>query len=536
MTLPKRALILASVSTPEQAADEKQSLDAQERDMREIAARYNWQIFDVLRIPGFSRDYISWEECAQDMLKEGVTALVDLKRYCEQNAFDVFMIRDADRFGRTQSLVMQIAETIGRKMHKSIYSQIDGLIEPENCRMWAMLAGYRAAGEMDKKLLYYRTGMEPRAERGLHDGTTPWFQRTIRDPENGKALRVELREDYRYIWDAVFKALVVERIGFGYLEQVLFERFQIIDPRSGRPFRRHAIYDVLCMNPSAWGHRYRGKKRHKRNKEGGLSGEWVYDRNVSPPDDIKLYYDVLPAIYTGQQAADMMDELRRRREIRGSMKPTHPSTFSGLLICDYCGNHLVYNNRPEKNWRAYRCQTHERHRMGAEQDCACKPKSIRFEKLEAWLRPFLEQLIAGVSVDTMFPLPSSTAENDLAALEQQVAAVETEKTHFIERLGLIPDSMLPEYHRQMQQLAERSDQLQSRLNTLKTVSHSQNRSGQLAALNDLIHIGADAFWELEAGRQQQILKRLFATWRIIVADGEVVSVAQTSKHPRRTIN
>jgi len=429
---------------------------------------------------------------------------------------------------------MQIAETVGMKMGKNIYSQMNGLVTPDHCRMWAMMAGYTAAAEMDKKRIYHQHGMEKRASLGLHGGTTPWFHRTVRDPDNGRALRVELREEYRYIWDAVFKVIVTERVGFGYVERDLFEKYQIVNPVTGRPFRLKAIYEVLCMNPSAWGHRYQGKKLHKRNHEGGLSGEWVYDRTVPPPDDIKLHYDVLPAIYTGQQAAAMIDELRRRKDIQGGGKPTHPSTFAGLVVCDYCDNHMVYTQKVEKNWQTYRCQTHDRLKFAPHMpDCPCKPKVIRFQKLVDWLRPFLEKLIAGESLDTLFPLPASTVEDDIASLEQQLMAVTAEKTRLVERLGLIPDSMLQDYQHQMQQVAERADALQGRLNTLRTVNQSHNRGSQVAARDDLLRIGLDAFWALDAGQQQQILKRLFARWRIIVADGEVIGVAQAGRRSSR---
>lgn len=527
------ALILASVSTPEQAADKKQSLDTQERDLRGIAAERNWGVMAVLRIPGFSRNYLSWEECAEDMLKNGITAMVDLKRYTEQHAYHVFMVRDADRFGRTQSLIMQIAETICIRHRLKIYSQIDNtLVEGEASRFWAAMTGLRSAGEMDKKKLYRETGMDKRAALGFHENRTPWYQRTIHDEETGDALRVELREEYRYIWDAVFKVIVEERVGFGQVEKVLHERYQIVHPVTGRPFTYKSIYSVLCLNPAAWGHRFRGRRANIRNGYGGMSGEWVYDRDVPPPKEITMYYDVLPAIYTGQQADDMRDELRRRRQIRGGSKPTNPTTFSGLVVCDYCDGHMVYVNKGRINWRAYRCQTHDRFKFGGP-DCPTQPKIIRFEKLVDWLRPFLEQLLAGAPLEEMFPSPALNAEHDLASVEQQMEAVAAEKTRLVERLGLIPDSMLQDYQRQMQQVAERADALTERYQILKSATHAQNHDGQIAALSELSSVGLDGFWAWDSGRQQQLLKRVFGRWKIIVADGEVVGVEQAGRRASR---
>jgi DNA invertase Pin-like site-specific DNA recombinase len=535
MSTPQLALILASVSTAEQAADEKQSLLTQERDLRAIADARGWAVVDVLKIPGFSRNYISWEECAQDMLARGITAMADLKRYADQHAFDVFMVRDADRFGRTQSLIMQIAETICIRHRLKIYSQIDNtLVEGEAARFWAAMTGLRSAGEMDKKKLYRERGMERRAERGFHEGLTPWFHRTVHDHETGKPLQVELREDYRYIWDAVFRAIVVERIGFKRVESFLFQQYQIVNPMTGRQFRPHAFYDVLCKNPAAWGHRIRGKRQHERKGVGGLAGDWVYDRDVLPPEGIVLYYDVLPAIYTGQQADDMVAELRRRKDISGGSNPTNPSTFSGLVICDYCDYHMVYTYKAAANWTVYRCPTHERHQqINSGPDCAAKKRSIPYKKLAAWLTPFLEQLLDGQPVEEAFPSPFSTAEQELASVEQQMEATAAEKTRLVERLGLIPDSMLADYQRQMQAVAERADDLTKRYHELRLVAVSQDRGGQIAAIHSLHEAGLDTFWGWDAGRQQQMLKRIFGRWRIVVADGEVVGVAQAGKRPGR---
>lgn len=523
------ALILVSVSTPEQAADEKQSLETQERDLRAIAEQRGWRVIAALRIPGFSRDYISIEECERDMLAATppITAIQVLRKMTEDRAYDIFMVRDADRFGRTQSLIMQIAETICVKQGLKIFSQIDNtLVEGTAVRFWAAMTGLRSAGEMDKKKLYRHNGMEKRAERGLHEAITPWFHQTIRDPNNGKALRVELREEYRYIWDAVFKVIVEERIGFIRVEQVLYEKYQIVNPITGRPFRPKFFYETLCTKPVAWGHRSRGLHRHKD------VGEWVYDSSVLPPAGATLYYDVLPPIYTGQQADDLCDELRRRAQISGGAKPTHPSTFSGLVVCDYCDNHMAFVDRPEKRWVVYRCQTHDRHKYDGP-DCPAKPKSITLERLQDWLRPFLERLLAGEPLEDLFPSIVSGVENELRTIEQHLAAVEAEKTRLIERLGLVPDSLLADYQRQLNQVAERADALQTRFQSLKVAAQSQNRGGQVAAFNDLAQIGLDAFWQADPGRQQQILKRLFGRWKIIVADGKVIGVAQAGRRSNR---
>jgi DNA invertase Pin-like site-specific DNA recombinase len=132
MTL--RAVTCASVSTPEQAADEKESLVAQRRDLIAIVEQHNWVHVAHLEVPGFSRDYISFDDCERDMAAKSVFAFTQLRELIEKRAFDVFVVRDADRFGRTQSLVAQIAEWIVVIMGGTIYSQMDGLVDRQHVR------------------------------------------------------------------------------------------------------------------------------------------------------------------------------------------------------------------------------------------------------------------------------------------------------------------------------------------------------------------------------------------------------------------
>lgn len=533
MPTPPLALILTSVSTPEQAADSKQSLDTQERDLRAIAAEHGWKVLDVLRVPGFSRDYISWDECAQDMLKQGITAFADLKRYCDARAFDVFMVRDADRFGRTQSLVMQIAETIGMKLGKNIYSQMNGLVKPDNCRMWAMMAGYTAAAEMDKKKLYHHNGMEKRAERGFHESITPWFHRTVHDEETGKSLRVEVREDYRYVWDIVYQVIVNERVGFPGIEKYLFERYQLVNPTTGRPFYNFAIYNFLCNNPAFWGHRMRGKAAYKRKMKRAMPiGEWIYNPDMPPPDGIKMVYDAFPAVYTGQQAEAMKAELRRRAEMVGSRRPNNSAAFSGLVVCDYCHHHMIHLHKLSTGWRVMRCTVSQK--LYLDHTCQSQRKSIPYGDLVAWMKEKLEQLIAGQPLDSVFPLPTQTVDDELITLEQQIEAVQQESTQLMARLGLIPDAMLPEFQRQMQAVAERAAALNTRHHELKTQQQTVDRRGQITALHDIDKIGLDAFWRLDESRQQQLLKLLFGKWRIIVADGEILGAAIVGRRGGRS--
>ena len=97
-----RAIIWCAVSTKGQAVEEKDSLPTQEADARAKCDAEGWEVVDVLKVPGHSRNYIDIHECARDMRKNGIDAFDKLIRHWEDRDFDVLVARDGDRFARTQ--------------------------------------------------------------------------------------------------------------------------------------------------------------------------------------------------------------------------------------------------------------------------------------------------------------------------------------------------------------------------------------------------------------------------------------------------
>src|SRR5690349_16627532 len=105
---PLRALGWLAVSTAEQAKDEKESIPAQKRDIGEVCKDRGWTLVDMLEVPGFSRNYLTLREFADEALKEGIDAGIKLEAHLQARDFDVFVVRDGDRFGRSQALFAYI--------------------------------------------------------------------------------------------------------------------------------------------------------------------------------------------------------------------------------------------------------------------------------------------------------------------------------------------------------------------------------------------------------------------------------------------
>ena len=79
-----RAAVFASVSTPQQASSEKDSLPSQLRDGQAWAEAVSGQVVATYRVPGHSRKYIFYQDAERE-----VPACRQLREDCETNIFSV---------------------------------------------------------------------------------------------------------------------------------------------------------------------------------------------------------------------------------------------------------------------------------------------------------------------------------------------------------------------------------------------------------------------------------------------------------------
>jgi hypothetical protein len=100
MTL--RIAVWAAVSSQAQLQN-KDSLASQKRDGRLWADQVGGRVTHVLEVAGHSRSYIFFQDAAAAM-----PAYRELRRACEERAFDVLWCRSRDRLGRTDALIAQV--------------------------------------------------------------------------------------------------------------------------------------------------------------------------------------------------------------------------------------------------------------------------------------------------------------------------------------------------------------------------------------------------------------------------------------------
>ena len=108
--MPLRAVIFAAVSSPAQAADEKDSIPNQIARARDAIQRREWvEVHDPLIVPGLSRDIDFLHEAVEE-----IPAIADLTMVAKSGDLDLVVVRDYDRLARTRSLLTDITSFLAR--------------------------------------------------------------------------------------------------------------------------------------------------------------------------------------------------------------------------------------------------------------------------------------------------------------------------------------------------------------------------------------------------------------------------------------
>lgn len=528
----KRALIWAAVSTRPQAnEEEKFSIPKQIEDATAMCSREGWQIVDVLKVPGHSRDYRTLEQLASDARKKGIDAFDKLIMHFEQKDFDVFICRDANRFARKASLLHYIAEMIVEECGALIYSQNDNMfVDGEKLPMWATLQGYKVRAEVRWLVKATREGLIRRAERGLTTTRAPFSHNLLYDDRH-KVIGIEIDESKRRLFDDLAYLIVEERLPFNGIEKVLYERFGHVAD-DGQPYGDNIMYQFL-FHPLTWGATTYGFDRHGESRKFGV---WVFDEDVSPPEGVELFRGTIPPIYTGQQASRLKGELRRRSEMRGGRRPNNKYALSGLFVCDECGYSLNIrtNPRAEDGVRvAYsmRCGA-QSHKFQFRPTCT-QVDYVPVSYLQGYLDTLLQRLVTSRDLTDILP--------DGADYTHQIDEVTTERTQVYGQMDTLIDlqgkahaAARARYQKKIDALAERVTILERRILELQAAGrrYDVESGAAYAALDDLAPI-LDALWQQDGAKVNQLLHRLMGSRRFAVRDGEIKAVVNYSREHRR---
>lgn len=511
----KRAILLEAVSSGRQAAGDKQSMPEQDERLREIAAQMNWQIIDIIAVPGHSRVYYTYREFAEDALLEGIPGPMRMFEHWQNRDFDVFACVSGDRFGREQSI---FAEVVGRTIDAGavVYTLRDGEINSGNKRMFVSMGGYQASTEIDELKRRHKFGMNRRAAEGLPISSRILFShRAVRDPL-GNATALVVRDELRPLFADVASVLL-DRVAWHSLEKVLFARYGHVG-QNGKPYPPRFFHPILNA-PVFWGNNARN---FFNNRSPNLHhrGMWMFDDSTPAPDGVLIYYGTHEAVYTGELGEAVKAELRRRMSLRGSARPDSDYPLSGMFQCQECGNKLAWINSHGK-WRAARCNTAYQLKPSPK---TCSQRTHMPERYALdYMRHLFGLIVEAGEIEaalaSFFAAPAEPDETPL--LERQLAQFEDEARILIQKQLRAPASMSALYDEQMDVLGARLDGVKARLELVKrTQPSASERDNQRAAISEIAEQG-DAFWHNPPGQINQTLRRALGKRVFVVEDGKI---------------
>lgn len=515
MTL--RGIIWASVSTAAQAEDDKTSIPSQISEGQRWAEHNSVHIIDTLVVPGHSRRYTRIEECSRDMLKVGIDAFDKLMRHWRARDFDVLIVRDGNRFARTQSLHATVVEdTIN--MGARLFSMSDGWVDESNYRMFIAMNGYMAASYIDHLVKGTKKSKNERTSRGIPTGPKVVYSHKAIRNEYGKILEFVVDESKRRLFDDVKRVLVNDRVSWKQFETVLFEKYG--HGQDGKPFKLYFFYRLL-HNPWFWGHAARHYKGGT-TPNGQKTDLWVFDSSLPVPEGVLMWRDQVEAVYKNQEAEEVKAELRRRRAvIRGTARPHRTRRFSGLLICEYCGYRMVFS----RSTRSFSYSCRSKYTMVHNRTRACtKTRHITPTAVQDWVDAFLRIALDGE--DPFSPRDDNKEiEKRISSLKLEIREIENQIRRLISKQSTAPDTLASLYDEQINSLAEQVRILKENLTQAERAIDTEEHEARGQALEELKLLDdLEQFWQLPEVEINQWLHRFFRNWRIRVKDQQIVGL------------
>lgn len=520
-TSTESVLIWAAVSSK---AQDKYSIEDQLRMSREWCARTGALIIDELVVRGFSRDYWTLADVVAAAADDpDMTAFARLQDHIKRRSFTLFLCLDADRFGRTTSLVHEVIGRITRDCGAQIYTMLDGMwINAENATMVGTMKAFKAQTDIDKLREYRRVGMLNRAQNGKStSGIMPMFHKRIRD-NSGKEIGVVVNEDLRSLWTDLVE-VVLRGVQWHRVEQVLFEEFHHART-NGTPYIPLTMRQNI-LHPAFWGHAalnyrfYQGRYVH-------TTEPWVWDETVDPPPEVTIFRNRLPAVYGGQWkelGEQLKGELWRRYGLRGKAASYGTFRFSGLLICAECRFTLQKVNTGNEARVYMRCQTQWVKRRDGTR--CTQTQVVRVEYIQAWFHSRLEARIAKQATTLFEELDhSEDIERQLNDATKQHERLQQRAGALIIELADAPDNVREVYRRKIAETSSEIERLDSSIRALRDRLGStlEARTAQESGIKLLREHGVAWLWDQPSTFIHQFLSSILGEKRLEARDGKIV--------------
>ena len=485
----RRVAIWAAVSSKPQAAEDKVSLDDQERKGREYAERIGGTVVRVYKVPGHSRDFTFWDEAAAAM-----PAYRQLREDAETGNFDDLWVLDPDRLGRDSALATQVASLIKKNGQRLWVEDGQYYVSKEAGAGGYMFAFQSRRGEemQDKRTSRHAMGMRARIERGLPACHWPHGYCAVRD-DKGKTIGGE------FVPGEIEAVEMVTRL---YLDGT--------------------GYDAIAQRLNASPYRPRKARRWATSSVRGIIGNDFYAgyvtfgdfRNSEPSD-------CYPPAWDEATYAEIVRARSRRHQ--GGNPPASP--VSSVVYCKRC-EHPMTSTRiiwhTGAPYRIFRCTTHLRKHLSGR---GCHPNRIYEDDVLAALQGYLEYLAAtpgtARAIAEREGRPSRTGlEVEVAEAEKWIAEIERKQDRISNAVGAgaLDNASAARVTRQLDdEMADAKaarDGAVARLAALPDAAELQRSLGQVLVLRDLREV------PLELVRQ----RLLQAGFRVWCEEGRIVEI------------
>lgn len=526
---PQRWILLLAVSSGAQASEDKDSLPSQERDLKAHVDSVGGVVVDIIRIPGHSRDFYTWQEFAEAASK-GKNPTDDPKRMIQHwkaQDFDVLGVREPSRFGRKIGMV---AEVIGKTLDAgaTVFPlSTRTMITSANGLTSSMVEGYVANQELNTLKARTKMGMEKRVSRGLPAGKTPVTHTLVRDEKTGKAIKLVANPLARlYFTQAAH--LLLDGLPYDIVQERLHsEGYQL----PGLKYNPRLLYRLL-WKPSFWGHsaQYFTQRRGADREKAGL---WMLDAASPAPSTVKIIYDTHEPVLTGDIGQRLKDEMRRRMvALRGTAHPRSITKFAGLISCDECGRSVArgYTSKyPGSD--TYRCATHYAPKLGI--PCS-QSLMISERKICAWVDKLLIQLIEDRDYSLLIP-QEGDATRDYDHLTACLSEAETRLNRLIDGQSRAPATVFDHYSAQIETVAQEIAGYRRGLLTLEGQMHqgSAYREAIDQAIQPMRAVLPQGLWTLPIHEINQFLFNVLGPWTLSLREGEIVGFQERRRKKER---
>lgn len=501
---PLRVALYLRVSTDEQAK-EGYGLVYQEEKLRAFVASqaYLLQESHVYRDEGFSGS-LSIDQ------RPGLSRLFDA---AQTHAFEVVLVYRLDRFFRQTRLLLDALERLN---HVGV--GVRSITEPFDTtnitgRFMTTLLG--AVAEMERDTIRERTmhGRTAAARAGQWPTGVPPYGYRYHKP----AKRLEIEPDEAKWVKQFVQWLVMERLSLSEIQRRAND-LGVPPPWYGRTTRQTRLYwhkrtiGRILVNEAYTGRAYfRKYKRPFRN----LSS--VVDPTLQRNQEDWIPIAIPPLISSELFDAAKQQLLHNREFSRRNRK--RPYLYSQLLYCGSCGFKLFGGYQPprqpgHRGSQYYHGTCRRSWEQGTTRRCAwcTQIAEVRLEPIWETLKAVLEQpeyLIPQLHQARADPLDAPARAEELAEIEQQLAALTVKKRRWAEAYAADPGMTLAFYTAQIKECEAQALRLQARREQVQqTVLTQQEVEAQVEEIKPLYARLCRALTTASYETKQQVLRLL----------------------------